>query len=97
VQLHLAAGASRDLFQKLPYPYAVSRDIGHLRCRLLRVEEVQVDRLLQTFEDAIGAGRGGVEMVRRQVQPPTAQGVIEENRQADEKQGQRQKRAAAEC
>jgi hypothetical protein len=36
-------------------------------------------------------------MIRREVQPPAAQGVIEQNSQADEQQRERQERAAAEC
>src|SRR5437762_3141094 len=46
---------------------------------------------------AVGAGRDGVEAVLRQIQPPAAQCVVEEDGESDEQQREREERAAAEC
>jgi hypothetical protein len=97
VQLHFAAGARRELLQEFPHAHAVGCDLGNLRCGLLRVVEVQVDRLPDAFQDPVRAGCRGVEVILREIQPPAAQCVVEENRQADEQKGEREQGTAAEC
>jgi hypothetical protein len=36
-------------------------------------------------------------MILRQIEPPAPEGMVEQDRQADEQQGQRQQRATTEC
>ena len=89
VQAQLAAGAAGELLEELAHPHAVGLQLRQLPGGLLREEEVQVDRLLDARQDPVGAGRGGVQVVLGEIQPPAAQRVVEEHREADEQQGER--------
>ncbi len=97
VQAHLAVGARRQLVQEFPHPHAIGADLGNLACRLLRVEEIEIDGLLDVAEDSVGSRSRRVQMILREVEPPAAQRVAEQHREAHEEQGERDERAAAEC
>src|SRR5438105_3920065 len=81
----------------IAHPRAVGLELRQLSCGLLREEEVQVDGLFDASEDTVGSERDGVEAVLRQIQPPAAQRVVEEDGESDEQQREREERAAAEC
>src|SRR6266513_2283946 len=97
VQAQPAAGARGELLEELAHPHAVGLQLRQLRRGLCREEEIQVDRLLDAGEDPVGSHRGGVETILREIQPPAAQRVVEQYREADEQQREPQERAAAEC
>src|SRR5262249_11503576 len=97
VQLQLAPGARGQLLEDLTNAEPERCDLRYLRGTLGRVEEVEVDRLLDALEDPVGSRSGRVQMILREIEPPPAQGVIEQHGQAYEQQRQRQKRPATQC
>ena len=98
MQPDVAVRACLELFQELTYAHAISLVLQRLfGGELLREEEVQVDRLLDALQDAIGTGCRGVEVVLGEVQSPATQRVVEQDRECDEDQGERNQCAAAEC
>ncbi len=96
VQTQLAIGAPGELLEELAHPHAVGFQLRQLPGGALGEEKIQVDGLPDAREHPVGSGCGGVEAVLRQIQPPAAQGVVEQHRKGDEEQRQRQYRAAAE-
>ena len=91
VQDQLAVGAVGELLQELTHPHAVGVQLRNLRRGLLREEEVEIDRLLDVGKDVVRAGRGRIEVVLRQIQAPAAQRVLEQDGEADEQQGERER------
>src|SRR2546430_12368786 len=59
--------------EELAHPHTVGLQLRQLRRGLFREEEIQVERLLDAGEDAVGSRRGGVETILREIQPPAPQ------------------------
>jgi hypothetical protein len=97
VEDDITAGTRLQLLEELAHPHAIGLYLRNLVRGFCGVEKVQIDRLLDALEDPIRTGRGRVEVILRQVQPPATQRVVEENREADEQQRKSDQCAAAEC
>src|SRR6185437_7583983 len=70
VQVDHAARALPELLEEVVYPLAVGTDLRDGFGGLGRVEEVEVDRLLDALQDPVGAGRDGVQAILGEIELP---------------------------
>ena len=94
-ELELALRALRHLLQQLAHALRIGAQLRRLGARVLREEEVEVDRLLERADDALRAGRDRVQVALGQVDARAAQHERDEDRQSDEQHGERHERAGA--
>src|SRR5262249_34279938 len=82
-------------FQHLAHALRVGARRRRLAGRLLREEEVQVDRLLERADDVLGAGRDRVQPVLGEIEARAAQHEADDDRHADEQHREREQRTDA--
>ena len=83
-EAELALRALGHLFEELAHTLRIRTDLRGVAARLLREEEVEIDGLLQGFQNVLCAGCDRIELALRQIEPCASQQESEQDRQSDE-------------